>query len=246
MEKPNLKNDTLISCPKCQKSFTLSYIKENTHSSHTGGIYCPNCFCKLDINKPKSQKVKATKKKIPNNVRNPTIQLKPTEKYKLPYSLDKKRQAKHAWILVISTIAIAALLSVFSENTGKNSNNNPNINRADNSINQNSNTPKFYKFKSTETDVEEPNNSGYTNAEICYHTFDYENNEVIFEGTNSNGERTKIVYPIKSTYVDGLTHVIVVKNKGMNEIWFSPAVNNLGYDLMDGTRLACYNITKIK
>ena len=104
---------------------------------------------------------------------------------------------------------------------------------------------QVYKFKSTETDVEAPNQEVYTKYEVCYHTFDYDNSEVIFESTNSKGEKTKIIYPMKSAYKDGVTYVIVVNQKGMKEIWFSPAVNNLGYDLIDGTRLACYNITKI-
>ena len=105
---------------------------------------------------------------------------------------------------------------------------------------------QVYKFKSTETDVESPNGSTRTKYEVCYHTFDLKKNTVIFEGTNSKRERTKIVYSIKSTYQDGLTFVLVIKEKGMKEIWFTPRFNSLGYDLMDGTRLACYNITSIK
>lgn len=50
---------------------------------------------------------------------------------------------------------------------------------------------------------------------------------------------------MKSHYIDGVTYVIVVGQKGMSEIWFSPAMNNLGYDLIDGTRLACYKISKV-
>ena len=105
---------------------------------------------------------------------------------------------------------------------------------------------QVYKFKSTETDVEVPGQEVYTKYEVCYHTFDYYKQLVIFESKKSNGETTKITYPMKSTYKDGVTYVIVVNQKGMKEIWFSPAVNNLGYDLSNGTRLACYNITKIK
>jgi hypothetical protein len=104
---------------------------------------------------------------------------------------------------------------------------------------------QVYKFKSTETDVEKPNQEVFTKYEVCYHTFNYDKQIVIFESTNSNGEKTKIVYPMKSTYKDGLTFVIVVNQKGMKEIWFSPTINNLGYDLIDGTRLACYDITKV-
>ncbi len=73
MEKPNPENDTFIICPKCQKSNTLSYIKQNNHASHTGGLYCPNCFCELDINNPTGQKkkeikkIKSPQKKVPSH-----------------------------------------------------------------------------------------------------------------------------------------------------------------------------------
>jgi len=104
---------------------------------------------------------------------------------------------------------------------------------------------QIYKFESTETDVEKPYQEVYTINEVCYHVFDFNNSQVIFESTKSNGEKTKVIYPMKSWYKDGVTYVIVVNEKGMSEIWFSPVVNNLGYDLIDGTRLACYNITKV-
>lgn len=104
---------------------------------------------------------------------------------------------------------------------------------------------QVYKFKSTETDVEKPNQEVYTKYEMCFHTLDFDNSRVIFESIKSNGEKTKIVYPIKSWYQDGVTYVFVINQKGIKEIWFSSVVNNLGYDLIDGTRLACYNITKI-
>lgn len=105
---------------------------------------------------------------------------------------------------------------------------------------------QVYKFKSTETDVEKPGKEVQTLYEVNYHTFDYNKLQVIYEGVNSKGEKTKVVYPMKSFYKDGLTNVIVVDAKGIKEIWFSIVINNLGYDLMDGTRLACYDITRIE
>ena len=104
---------------------------------------------------------------------------------------------------------------------------------------------QVYKFKSTETDVEKPGKNAQTKYEVNYHTFDFNKKRVIFEGTNSKGEKTRIVYPMKSFYKDGVTNVIVVNQFSVKEIWFSVAVNNLGYDLTDGTRLACYNITRL-
>jgi hypothetical protein len=88
-----------------------------------------------------------------------------------------------------------------------------------------------FKFKSTETDVEVPDQAVYTKYEVAYHTFDYNKQVVIFESKKSNGETTIIYYPMRSSYKDGVTYVIVVNQKGMKEIWFSPTVNNLGFAL---------------
>lgn len=52
---------------------------------------------------------------------------------------------------------------------------------------------QVYKFKSTETDVEAPNQEVHTKYEVCYHTFDYNKSQVIFESLNSKGEKTKII-----------------------------------------------------
>jgi hypothetical protein len=105
---------------------------------------------------------------------------------------------------------------------------------------------QVFKFKSTETDVESPGKKTYTKYETCYHTLDYDARKIILESTNSKGEKVKIIYPMKSFYQDGVTSVIVVNSNGVKEFWFSPEINNLGYDLADGTRLACYKITKLK
>ena len=104
---------------------------------------------------------------------------------------------------------------------------------------------EVYKFKSTETDVEKPREEVYTKYEVSYHTFNLNKKEVTFESIKSNGEKTKIIYQIKNSYKDGVTYVFIVNDKGVKEIWFSPEMNNLGYDLIDGTRLAFYNITKV-
>jgi hypothetical protein len=104
---------------------------------------------------------------------------------------------------------------------------------------------QVYKFKSTETDIEVPGKEVRTEYEICYHTFDFDNKKVIYEGTNSKGEKIRTTHPMKSSYQEGVTYVIVVNTNGISEIWFSPSMNNLGYDLMDGTRLACYDITNV-
>lgn len=110
---------------------------------------------------------------------------------------------------------------------------------------------QVYKFKSTNYDIEKPNVATYkTYYDVTYHTFDYDNLLVTFEGKNSNGTQTIIKYPMKSFYKEtGLfaeTWVIVVGQKGVKEIWFSIQANNLGYDLEDGTRIAYYDVTQLK
>ena len=43
MEKANPKNDTTFICPKCQRSYSLSDIKENDYANISGDNYCSNC-----------------------------------------------------------------------------------------------------------------------------------------------------------------------------------------------------------
>jgi hypothetical protein len=62
-----------------------------------------------------------------------------------------------------------------------------------------------------------------------------------------NGLRFK--YPIKGIYQEegilATTYVIQVHANGVEEIWFSLDVPNLGYDYSDGTRIACYEISQV-
>lgn len=115
------------------------------------------------------------------------------------------------------------------------------------SASANKSSSQVYKFKSTLTDVEVSGKATRSVQETCYHTFDFDQLQVIYEGVNSQGEKVKIIYPMKSFYKEGVTYVIVVNDKGMSEIWFSVVANNLGYDLLDGkTRMACYELTRLK
>ena len=73
MDKSSSENDKIIVCPKCEKSNSLSFIKLNNHASHTGELYCPNCFCELDINiltgsaEKEIKKIKSSQKKAPSH-----------------------------------------------------------------------------------------------------------------------------------------------------------------------------------
>ena len=106
---------------------------------------------------------------------------------------------------------------------------------------------QVYKFKSSLTDIEQGGKIVRSVREVCYHTFDFDNLRVIFEGRNSAGEKVKATYNMKKFYKEGVTYVIVVNEKGMKEIWFSVIANNIGYDFSYGkTRMAFYELTKIR
>ena len=104
---------------------------------------------------------------------------------------------------------------------------------------------KFFKFKTTEVDVEYGSNT-VTKYETHYHTIDYGKKQIIYEGTSAKGEKIKITYPMTSFYEEGITSVIVVNSKGLKEFWFSSVAQNLGYDMEDGTRLAFYKLTLLE
>ncbi len=42
------------------------------------------------------------------------------------------------------------------------------------------------------------------------------------------------------------TYVITVHDQGLKEVWFSIEANNLGYDFLDGSRFAYYEVRRIK
>jgi hypothetical protein len=118
----------------------------------------------------------------------------------------------------------------------------------DNSIDLNKFTGQKFTFKSTTNDKELNGIILQTNDETTYHTFDFVSKTVTMKAP-LNGKWITITFPINGVYQEkGLlasTFVIVVNTLGIKEIWFSADVPNLGYDYDDGTRIACYNITKI-
>lgn len=50
----------------------------------------------------------------------------------------------------------------------------------------------------------------------------------------------------KQTGLAATTYVFTINDDVVKEIWFCPYVPNLGYDNLDGSRIACYDITEIK
>lgn len=106
---------------------------------------------------------------------------------------------------------------------------------------------QVHKYKSTNYDIEKPNVEGYVTIKaITFHTIDYTNKIIRFEGSNSKGTIVTIAYPYKSTYKEVDNLVFVINQKGVTEFWISSYTNNLGYDLVDGTRKAYYDLTRLK
>lgn len=101
---------------------------------------------------------------------------------------------------------------------------------------------KKVTFKSTYYDKEKNNIILNTNHEITYHTIDF-NRRIVTQKSQLNGRWIEYKYPINGFYEEGLTNVIIVNDLGVKEIWFSPTMLNLGYDYMDGSRIACYGLS---
>jgi len=124
------------------------------------------------------------------------------------------------------------------DNTSSGSSNQSNINGE----------KEIFTFQSEFYDIEKPGESGYdTKNESTFHKFDLFNMTVT-QKSPLNGKYVKFTYPIQSVYRENrsgyIIIVLVINSLGVKEIWFSPTVGNLGYDYIDGTRIACYNVTR--
>jgi len=90
--------------------------------------------------------------------------------------------------------------------------------------------------------VEERNN-------IVYHTFDL-GRMVITLSMVLNGYESNKSYPVKSVQMEKKSgHTIYKMNIGVlrvNEIWFSPAIGNLGYEYSDGKQIAYFKVKEIR
>lgn len=88
-----------------------------------------------------------------------------------------------------------------------------------------------------------------TTHELTYHTFNFKN-KTITQKSKLNGNWITVSYPMNGFYKQsGLlatTYVFTINTLGVKEIWFSPDVPNLGYDYMDGSRIACYDVRQEK
>ena len=142
------------------------------------------------------------------------------------------------WVIAIIIITVLVVIGVIIDN-----------NSISNSNSNYDNAPKkeksVYKFRSTYNDLEDSKDIIKTNREITYHTFDFNKMTVTQRGQTKSGEWVDLTFPMKSFMQEGVTYVITVDNKGITEIWFSPIMNNLGYDFFNGQRIAFYGITQL-
>lgn len=108
---------------------------------------------------------------------------------------------------------------------------------------------KKYTLQSTLNDNERNGHVIQTNHETSYHVFDFAGRTVTMKA-QMNGRLLTFTYPMKQYYVEkgilASTYVIKVNANGVKEIWFSPDVPNLGYDYIDGTRMAYYEISLLE
>jgi hypothetical protein len=116
--------------------------------------------------------------------------------------------------------------------------------------NSQSSSKGIFQYKSENYDIEKPGEAGFTTInDPSYHTVDF-NNMTVTQTSLLNGQWVKISYPIRSYYTEvgalSTTFILVINSKGLKEVWFSPEVSNLGYDYLDGTRIACYDLSVIK
>jgi|WetSurMetagenome_2_1015567.scaffolds.fasta_scaffold17045_4 hypothetical protein len=89
---------------------------------------------------------------------------------------------------------------------------------------------------------------GTSRKNITYHTFDLAKMVVIFSKI-VDGYRINKSYPISGVFVENKSgHTIYRINVGvlgLNEIWFSPAIGNIGYKYQDGRQIYYIKVVEI-
>ena len=106
----------------------------------------------------------------------------------------------------------------------------------------------YFAFESSNNDKEIDGRLIQTNIEKTIHYFDLKNSKIKLK-TFIGDKMIQYEYNIKGYYLQkGLaakTHVFVIDDLGVKEIWISFDVPNLGYDYDDGSRIACYDLKRI-
>lgn len=111
-----------------------------------------------------------------------------------------------------------------------------------------SSSKNVHTFKSTLNDRERNGQILETSSEPMFHKID-PNNKTVTHSFQIDGIWKEIVYPFSEYYKEeGILHttmVLKVGDKGVKEIWWTPEVNNLGYDFYNGNRLVSYDLVRV-
>jgi hypothetical protein len=166
----------------------------------------------------------------------------------------KKSQTDSVWIGIFIVIILIVVFKVCSKSEKRNESSNSQSSQTSKSEANlpndiNSIAGKIFTFKSTLNDKEENGQIIQTNHETTYHKFDFVN-KTVTQTSPLNGEWITITYPISGIYEEkallATTYVLVVGEMGVKEIWFNPVRQNLGYDYVDGSRIACYELSTVE
>ena len=161
--------------------------------------------------------------------------------------VNPKMSGKTIFFLVVIFLALIGYCTQSDKSTNNNTANQVTENNNEETIDLNKFSGQQFTFKSNSYDIEKNGKTVQTKNDVTYHIFDFVN-KTVTQKSQLNGDWVKTTYPMTNFYSEkgslATTYIIQVGTLGVSEIWFSPDVPNLGYDYNDGTRIACYEITK--
>lgn len=160
-------------------------------------------------------------------------------------ALKKIKNHNNKFYMFLGIMTIILVIGIFMINSSKNNEvDSITINEIKN-ININE---KLFVFESSNNDKEIDGKIIQTNQEKTIHTFDLPNRKIRLQ--TFFGEKEIVTeYKIKDFYTEtgiaAKTHVFIINDLGVKEIWISFDVPNLGYDYVDGSRISCYGLTNL-
>ena len=173
------------------------------------------------------------------------------------------QEVESKYLIIAAGVILILVIGIINHSNQTKHMNNYKNSKPDNEIKYNSNEIKndrvensnsyeidesYFVFESTNNDKEIDGRIIQTNIEKTIHYFDLKNNKVKLKAYFLD-KMLEFEYNIKGYYLqEGLiakTHVFVIDDLGVKEIWISFDVPNLGYDYDDGSRIACYDLKRI-
>jgi ribosomal protein S27E len=194
-------------------------------------VKCPGCNSNLDVHNDIINSQRLTCPLCGRNFKNPFLLSDPI------YNNNQKK-----WAIAIIIIVVLVVIGIIIDNNSNSSSNSSSYSNYNNDLNK---EKSVYKFSSTYNDLEDSKDIIKTNRELTYHTFDFNKKTVTQRGQSKSGQWVDLTFPMKSFRQEGVTYVIKVDYNGITEIWFSPIMNNLGYDFYNGQRISFYGIKQL-